>query len=179
MVIMNGKSSSLLFWIYTRDALIFHVSRVIKWPTFHLNIPRPLSFIFLFFFFFVLLLLPSSGGSWGFCCCTVLSSGVEKIPAIRMSEHVLQHGAWWEKQTLHHMKPSPAFLDKHRCGPFVTQYFSVCFQFSLTADYGVAVWGILSCFAVQLWLRGDSSFDLHTLKPSLPCFSPIKRDGCK
>ena len=58
-----------------------------------MNIPRLL--------FSVLLLLPSSGGSGGALLrCTVLSSAVEKPPAVRMSEHVLQHGPWWEKQTL-------------------------------------------------------------------------------
>lgn len=39
----------------------------------------------------------------------LLGSGVEMIPAVRMSEHVLWHAAWWGKQT--------RLLDGRWCGP--------------------------------------------------------------
>lgn len=101
----NGKLSPALFWITTKNASTFHFSWAIKWPTFHMNIPRLLSnFLFGFLSCFCCPHQEARGASG----CTVLSSGVEKISAIRMSEHVLQHGAWREKQTPQHMKLTSA-----------------------------------------------------------------------
>lgn len=147
----NGKLSSALFWIGTRNASTFHFSGAIKRTTFHMTIPRLLSWLGSFF----KCVCPASAALIrrlaGPLRCRVLSAGVEKIPAIRMSEHVLQHGAWWEKQTPHHMKPTSVFGQPWMWSiGFPIFNFSLSFQFSPTADYSVAVLGILSCHALQI-----------------------------
>lgn len=63
----DGKLSSGLFWIETRNASTFHSSWAIKEPTIHVYIPLSPFFYNLFSLFFALLLLPSSGDSWGLC----------------------------------------------------------------------------------------------------------------
>lgn len=137
---MTGEHCQLKWhWmeISTRDASIFHFSWAIKQSTIHRNIPRHLSNLSFCFVFFC----PASAALIrrlpGPPRCRVVSSGVEKIPAIRMSEHVLQHRAWWEKQTLHHMKPTSASGQPWMWSiGFPIFNFSLCFQFSLTANDG-------------------------------------------
>lgn len=141
----NGKLSSALFWISPRNASVFHFSRAIKQPTFHMNIPRLLCSFMLSFF--LLLLLPSSGGSWGlwphgppFWCWKDSCHKNEWTCSPTLG--------WWEKQTLHWKKPPSAFGQ-----PWMWSIGFPIFNFHC-ADCSAAVWGILSCFAVQVSLRG-------------------------
>lgn len=156
----NGKLSSELFWIGTRSASTFHFSGAIKQPTFHLNIPRLLQTFFIYFVLKIFFLsshfcCPHQEDSWGLCSAGSSGSGVEKIPAIRMSEHVLQHRAWWEKQTPRHMKSTSAFGQPWMWSIGFPKFqfftlFSICTHCRLPCRcFG----DFLSCLAVQMLRR--------------------------
>lgn len=138
----DGKLSSESFWTGTSAVSNFPFSWAVQLPSF--QITHSTSFFFLKSISSLPFFLPcfcwphqEAGGASELLqappnsserlravgSSELLGSGVERIPAVRMSEHVLWHAAWWGKQT--------RLLDGRWCGPPPAPHIQISLLFSI------------------------------------------------
>lgn len=153
----DGKLSSESFWTGTSAVSNFHFSWAVQLPSFQITHPIFFSQIYFFSPFFSFFLPcfcwphQEAGGASELLqappnssellravgSSELLGSGVERIPAVRMSEHVLWHAAWWGKQT--------RLLDGRWCGPPPAPHIQIFFLFSIFTGCRLARCCVVLC----------------------------------